>query len=101
MPDAHRTEPDVDIGEADPEQAQPRPKHVTPVQAAHARITLGARGRLGNFIHETADQMPQRMTAESITREQEHVHNQNQRSDADAECSAPVASVNHIAFHAS
>ena len=37
-PDAHRAQPDVQVGEADGEQAAPRPHHVPAVEAAHARI---------------------------------------------------------------
>src|ERR1039457_5204021 len=90
MPDAHRAKSDVYIGEADPEKAQPRPEHMATVQAAHAGITLGARRLPGDFIHETANQMPQRMAAEGVTREQNHVHDQNQRPDADAEMGRAV-----------
>ncbi len=45
--------------------------------------------------------MPQRMAAEGVTGQQDDIHHQHQRSDADAEMFHPVASVNHIAFHAS
>ena len=37
-PHAHRAEPDVQVTEADREQAAPGPQHVPPVEAAHARV---------------------------------------------------------------
>ena len=43
--DAHRAEADVDVGEADAEQAEPRPLHVVAVEAAHAVVGLLARRR--------------------------------------------------------
>ena len=38
VPDAHRAKAHVKIGEADPEKAQPRPKHVPSIQAGHALV---------------------------------------------------------------
>ena len=40
VPDAHRAEADVDIGESHPEQTRPRPLLVSRVQAAHAVVEL-------------------------------------------------------------
>src|SRR5204863_125192 len=38
VPDSHSTEPDVKIGKADPEQTQPRPKHVPAIQTTHTGV---------------------------------------------------------------
>ena len=59
MPDAHRTEPHIEIGKANPEQTQPRPKHVTPIETSHAGVGAIACGRSGKLIEKAAGQMPQ------------------------------------------
>ena len=40
VPDPHRAKSNVKIAEADPEQTQPRPKHVAPIEAADTAISL-------------------------------------------------------------
>ena len=38
VPDAHRAKANVQIGETDPEQTKPCPKHVSAIEAAYARV---------------------------------------------------------------
>ena len=45
VPDAHRAKANVDIGEANPEETQPRPKHVALIEAADAVVAGRAGGR--------------------------------------------------------
>ncbi len=85
MPDAHRAETYIKIGETDPKQTHPRPQHMAAIQAAHAGVTSGANRSFGNFIQETADQMAQRMTAERVAAQQDYVQREHDCSDADAE----------------
>ena len=55
VPDAHGAKAHVEIGEADPEQTEPRPKHVAAIEAAHATIGLVAGRRAGKLIAKSAD----------------------------------------------
>ena len=73
-PDAHRAHAHVEIGETDPEQAEPRKPHVARVQAAHAVVGFLANGRFGNHVFDAADQVPERVAAEGVTAQQDHVH---------------------------
>ena len=50
MPDTHRAEPDVQVGEADPEQAHPGPEHVALVQTTHAGVTFRVYRVFGDLI---------------------------------------------------
>src|SRR5206468_9713210 len=95
MPHAHRTKPDVEIGEGDPEQTDPRPEHVSAIEAAHAAVRLLTERRLGKLIDAAADQVPQGMTAEGVTSEQNHVQGQHDGSDADAELCLVADSCGH------
>jgi len=43
MPDTHCAQTHVKIGKADPEETQPRPKHVAAIETGHARVGAVAR----------------------------------------------------------
>ena len=85
VPDAERAQPHVNVGEPDPEQAHPGPEHVPAIEAADAGISAVARGRFRELIEKSADEMAQGMTAESVAAEQNDIHRQHQRADADPE----------------
>src|ERR1051325_1046776 len=85
VPDPHRAEPHVEVGEADPEKAEPRPKHVPAIEAAHAAIGLIASGRPRKLIAKSADDMTQRMTAEREAAQKDDVDEQDERADPKAE----------------
>ena len=59
VPNAHGTEPDINIGKSDPEETQPRPKHVTMIKTAHARVTFRAERHFRFRIEKSPDQMPE------------------------------------------
>ena len=59
VPDSHCAQAHVEIGETDPEQAQPGPQHVTLIKARHASVRAIASWRLGKLIQKAAGQMPQ------------------------------------------
>ena len=52
VPDAHGAQANIDVGEADPEKAEPRPHHVTMIEAAHTIVALGAGRRLSIWNRE-------------------------------------------------
>src|SRR5438094_4977453 len=85
MPDAHRTEPHVKVGERYPEQTHPRPEHVPAIEAAHATIRPLAQRRFGEPVDATANQMAKRVAAEGVTAEQNHIDCQHNRSETNAE----------------
>ena len=85
MPDAHCTESHIKIGKADPEQTQPRPKHVPAIQTTHASVGAITGWRFCNLIAKSADQMSQGMASKCIAAEQVHVDSEHDRADADAE----------------
>src|SRR6266571_7032748 len=85
VPEAHRTEADVEVAEADPEEAGPGPVHVPAIQATRAVICLVQRRPTAELIDPPADQVPQRVAPERVAAEQDHVQRQHQRADADAE----------------
>src|SRR5262249_62345745 len=83
--DSHRTQPHIQIGECDPEQAAPRPFHVIPVQAAYAVVTRSSEQRLFQFVLATPDQMPHRIAAQCISAQHDDVYGENNRSNTEAE----------------
>ena len=85
MPDAHRTEADVDIGKRDPEQARPGPLLVPCVQAAHEVVDLVPDGVIGDLVEGASDHVPEGVTAEDISAEKHDIHDQNEASNADPE----------------
>src|SRR5436190_16425845 len=84
-PDAQRAEPDVEVGEADGEEAGPCPEHVPPVEAAHARVGGETERRARELVDAAARDMSHRMAAEQVAAEQEDVRREQQRAEADAE----------------
>src|SRR5207244_13521233 len=56
VPNSHRAKAHVKIGEADPEQTQPRPHHVALIQAGDAAIRLKRRCRSSELIAKPAKQ---------------------------------------------
>src|SRR5205807_9208525 len=89
VPDAHEARAHVEIGEADPEQTEPRPKHVAAIEAAHATIGLVAGRRAGKLIAKSADQMPERVAAKGEAAEQDHIQREHNRADANTEGGFP------------
>ena len=65
-----------------------------PVQTGDAVITLRASRRIGKSVHDTTDQMSQRMTAQRVTAEQDHVHAKHDRSNTDTK--VPVFALNIV-----
>src|SRR5690242_17375388 len=86
-PDAHRAHPYVQIGETDSEQTAPGPQHVAAVKAAHAIVGRLAERALRQPVVEAADQMPQRVAAESIAAEHDEIEREHDGSHADSELS--------------
>src|SRR5439155_19894423 len=84
-PDSHRTEPHVQIGEADPEETQPRPKHVPAIQASDTSVSAVTGRRLCNFIAKAGDQMSQRVARECIAPQQLHIDGDHDLDYADAQ----------------
>ena len=84
-PDAHRAKPHIEICEADPEQAEPRPKHVPAVEAAHACVGAITTWRFGKLIEKAASQMTERMTTKSVAGEQDDIDREHKRAYPDPE----------------
>ena len=59
MPDSHRAETNVDVGERDPKQARPCPHLVPRVQQAYEFVDLLAQGVIGDGIKRSSDQVPE------------------------------------------
>ena len=55
------------------------------IQAAHAIVELVPDRVLRDLIERSADQVPERVTAEDVAAQQNHVDDQHQGSDADPE----------------
>ncbi len=85
MPNSHRAEPHVEVRESDPEQTQPRPKHVPTIETTDAGIGAIESGRLGKLIEKSSHQVSQRVTTKGVAAEKHHVDCQNNRAEADAE----------------
>ena len=82
---AHRAHADVEIGEADPDQADPRPLHVPAVEAAHAGVRRLARP--AGPTSRRARRRPGAAASGSRTcrAEEDDVQREHDRADADAE----------------
>src|SRR5271165_2972343 len=74
----HGAEADINICKPDPEQTDPRPQHMTGIQATDAVICLGTSGRLGFGVQEPANEVPERMTAKGVKTEENGVQNQDE-----------------------
>src|SRR5580704_8201045 len=83
-PDAHGAHPYVQIGEAYGKEAAPGEDHVAAIEAAHAIVGLFASGPAGELIEESAYQVTERVAAERVTTEENHIREKNQSADADA-----------------
>ena len=57
MPDTHGAKTNVNVGEADPEQAQPCPKHVLSIEAADRVEAARTRLIFREGIKEASNQM--------------------------------------------
>src|SRR5687768_17338941 len=77
FPDAHRAQANVDIAEADPEQAAPGPHAVAAIETTDAIIRRLAGAGLAEFVLASANEMTQRMATERVTAEQNHVDRQH------------------------
>ena len=80
-----RAETDVNVCQTDAEQTDPRPQHVLAVEAAHAVVSLAAHGRLGFAIEKTTDEVPERMAAKRVKREEQRIQDHDDRANAHAE----------------
>jgi len=59
VPDANRAKPYIEVCKADPEQAEPSPKHVPAIEAAHACVGAITTWRFGKLIEKSTGQMSQ------------------------------------------
>ena len=85
VPDAHRAEADVDVGEADPEETQPRPHHVAVIEAADARCSSSRRRAPSTSSRGSRRPDGGGMAAEGVAGQQDDVDDQDERADGDAE----------------
>src|SRR5438034_1160669 len=86
--DARRAQPDVDVSQRDREQRAPGEQHVVAVERADAAPRVEpclASPRARETVDLPADEVPQRVAAECVTREQDHVDQHHECPDADAE----------------
>ena len=90
MPDAHGAEADVDVGEADPEKAGPRPFFVRSVEEADGVVEPVTDGVLGDGVEGASDEMTEGVATEDVSAEQDYVDRQNQAAKADAEAVGEV-----------
>src|SRR5947208_8676004 len=83
---AHGDEPDVEVGEADAPEGEPREEGVPLVEAGHDLPEAVAGGGLGEDVHAPAAQVPAGVAGEGMPREQRHVdpHDQRPHPDPDA-----------------
>src|SRR5579863_507522 len=91
FPDTHRAHADVKVRERDPEEAGPRPIHVTRVEAAHAIVSLLANRRVRKLIEQSAHKMTERMTPKRVAAQQDNVGEQNQSAQSDPETAVKPA----------
>src|SRR4051794_23696646 len=81
-------EPDVEVGERDRGQADPRPLHVLQVEdvdAAPGLVARARRRRAGEAVEAAADEVAQRVAAEREGGQADHVPEQDERAEPDAE----------------
>src|SRR5688572_12404118 len=83
--DAHRYQPDVDVGEPDAEERQPREHRVLLVQARDAVPQRVPRRRLREDVDVAAADVPAGVAGEGVAREEDHVDPHDHRADADPE----------------
>src|SRR4026208_1268738 len=85
VPDARGTEPHIQIGEADPEQTHPRPKHVAAIQTTHASVGAITPWRFCELIAKSSDKMSQEVTPDCVAAQQINVDGQYKSTNADPE----------------
>src|ERR1043166_2475581 len=85
LPHAQRAEPDVKIGEGDPEQAHPGPEHVATVETTDAAIGILAERRPGEPVDATADEVSQGMAAKGVAAQEDDVERENDGAQPEAE----------------
>src|SRR5438105_4247968 len=85
VPDAHREHAHVEVGEAHREEAQPGPAHVPAVERACAAVGGAADARASQLVAPAAHEVAQRVAAQRVAAEEDHVHGQHERAQADAE----------------
>src|SRR6266568_384160 len=85
MPDAHRTQADIDIGKRNPKEARPGPFLVPRVKATHEVVNLLSYGVIRDTVECSSDQMPERMTPENISAKKHDINDQNQAPNPDPE----------------
>src|SRR6188472_2608859 len=76
VPDAHGTETHIKIGEADPEQTHPRPKHVAAIQTTYASVGAIAAWRFCELIAKSSDKMSQGVASDCVAAQQINVDGQ-------------------------
>src|SRR5947209_2292151 len=84
-PDAHRAEPDVEVGKHDRAKAHPGPEHVAPIETTHTLISFLAKGGFGRLVKKSADQMAQGMAAERIAAKEHNIDRQHERAKPHSE----------------
>ena len=77
MPDSHRAKTNIKVGKAHPEQTEPRPKHVATIEATDAAVSVVACRRTGELVAESADQVSQRVAAESEAAQQNDIEREH------------------------
>ena len=85
MPDAHRTEADIDIGKRNPKEACPGPLLMPRVQATHAVVELVPYRVIRDLVECSSDQVPERMTPEYVSAQKHDIDDQNEASNPDPE----------------
>ena len=83
MPDADRTETDVDVGKRNPEEARPSPFLMSRVQAAYEFVDLVPYGVIRNLVECPPDQVPECMTPEYISAKKHDIHDKDEGSNPD------------------
>jgi hypothetical protein len=85
--------PDVEVGEADRDEAGPGEDHVALVEKAKkapSGVARRAEGGAGETIEFAANDMPQRVAGEGVSREKDDVHEHDQSAKADAEFATEI-----------
>ena len=83
MPDAHRTETDVDIGKRNPKKARPCPLLMPRVQSAHEIVDLVPNRVIRDLVECSSDHVPECMTPEYVSAKKHDIHDQNEASNPD------------------
>src|ERR1044071_400616 len=84
-PHAHRAEPYINIAKRHPKQAHPCKKHVPAIKSGDEFPSCLLYRFIRKLIAAASDKMPQTVTAECIAAQQDHVHDEHERADAESE----------------